>query len=358
VKLLVARGLLVVAVAALALSAGCRKAPEEQAEKLVRVTAVPITTKDITYELHRVGSLEAKESALLKSEAEGRVMAILFEEGDWVKEGSVLVKIDDAKIRTAMDQLKARLRQVEIQHANSLKTLKRKEPLVKEALVSEQEFDDLKAQIDIEKATIAEIKALLAHNQELLEDAEVRAPFPGVTSERQVSVGDLVRSGDPIVRLVQLDPLEISFQVDESYKTQLYVQQPVTLTVAAYPDQIFSGEVFFISPDIDINTRSFLVKGTITNQEHLLNPGMFAEVTIKTEAHKNALVVPWDSVVQLENEVYVYIVNSSVAHKIPVRLGQVTEQEAEVFGDFRPGQMVVTEGKFSLSEGTRVEVID
>ncbi len=338
-------------------SAGCKKAPEKKAEQALPVTAERIETRDIVYRLHRVGSLEAKETVMIKCEAEGRITGIFFEEGDCVKEGQALVKIDDAKIKTTMDQLRARLRQTETQLANSLRTLERKEPLVAEGLVSQQDYDDLVARIDIEKATLVEIRAQLAHNQEMLEDTEVIAPFAGVTSERHVSLGDFVRVGDPVVRLVQLDPLEISFHVDEQYKRFLKPQQPVTVTVAAYPDRVFHGEAFFVSPDIAINTRTFLVKGRINNREHLLNPGMFAEVTIATETHKDALIVPWESVVQLENETYVYVVNNNTAHKVPITLGQISEKTAEVFGHLKVGQIVVTEGKYALADGMKVDVI-
>ncbi|MFH0812495.1 MAG: efflux RND transporter periplasmic adaptor subunit [Pseudomonadota bacterium] len=343
----------------LVLFLGCKKKEEAQQknDEAIPVTVGKVSTMDITYPLQRVGSLEAKESVVLKAESEGRVTEIFFEEGDWVNAGHLLVKIDDAKIKTTMNQLEARIHQLEIQLANSERTLSRKEPLVKEDLVSKQDFDDLTSKIEIEKATIKEIKAQLAHNRELLQDTEIRAPFPGATSERQISVGDFLRIGDPIVRLVQLNPLEVSFRVDEKYKPYLYLKQPVTVTVAAYPEKKFQGEVYFISPDVDITTRTFLVKSRIANNENLLNPGMFAGVTIITETHKDALTVPWESVVQLEEEVYVYVVNTETAKKIPVKLGQVSEQVAEVFGDLKSGQSVVKEGKFALRDGAKVKII-
>lgn len=338
-------------------AAGCNNGVEEEPDPRPPVAVDKVISEDIIYKLQRVGSLEAKETVMIKCEAEGRIQDILFEEGGWVEKDSILIKIDDAKIKTTMDQLKARLRQTETQLANSLKTLKRKEPLVNEGLVSQQDYDDLIARIDIEKATLVEIKAQLAHNRELLEDTEVRAPFSGATSERQVSPGDFMRMGDPIVRLVQLNPLEISFRVDEKYKEYLTPRLPVTVTVAAYPDQTFKGEVFFISPDIDITTRTFLVKGRIDNKMLLLNPGMFAEVTIETKTHKDALIVPWKSVIQLEDETYVYVVTDGTAHKVPITLGQLSEESAEVFGDLEPGQAVVTDGKYTVKDGTAVKII-
>jgi RND family efflux transporter MFP subunit len=196
----------------------------------------------------------------------------------------------------------------------------------------------------------------LAHNRELLKDTEIRAQFSGNTSERHVSVGDFLRVGDPIVRLVQLNPLEVSFRVDESYKSKLYPSQPVTVKVSAFPDKEFRGEVFFVSPDLDIDTRSFLVKSRIANEDHLLNPGMFAEITMVTETHRDAVVVPWESVIQLENEVYVYVLNTDTARKVPVRLGLISGGIAEIFGELKPGQLVVKDGKYSLHEGKKVKI--
>ena len=336
---------------------GCVKKDATKLDEASPVTIGKVTLKDLFYTLQRVGSLEAKESVVLKAEAEGSITGIFFEEGDLVKEGQVLVKLDNAKFKATMAQLDARLRQTEIQLANSERTLQRKEPLVKEDLVSKQDIDDLQSKIEIEKATLKEIKSQCAHNQELLDDTEVRAPFAGTVSERKISVGDFLRIGDPVVQLVQLNPLEVAFRVDEKYKTNLYPQQPVTLTVAAYPGKKFQGEVYFISPAIDIATRTFLVKGRIANETNALNPGMFAEVTLVTEVHKNALVVPWESVIQLEDETYLYVVNTTTAKKVPIKLGLVAEGLAEVFGNLKVGQSVVREGKYALHDGAKVGIV-
>ena len=260
---------------------GCNKGQEvrPKKEEVIPVTVGKVKTMDVTYRLQRVGSIEAKESVMVKAESEGRVTGIFFEEGDKVAAGKLLVKLDDTKIKTTMNQLQARLSQLEIERANSERTLERKKPLVNADLISKQDFDDLETKISIERETIKEVKAQLAHNQELLNDTEIVTPFSGTTSERHVSIGDFLRVGDPIVRVVQLNPLEVSFRVDESYKSRLYPGQPLTVKVSAFADKDFHGEVYFVSPDIDIDTRSFLVKSRIANDENLLNPGMFAEVS-------------------------------------------------------------------------------
>jgi len=99
------------------------------------------------------------------------------------------------------------------------------------------------------------------------------------------------------------------------------------------------------------------VKGRIDNGQNLLNPGMFAEVSMVTETHRNALVVPWESVVQLEDEVYLYVVNTDTAKKVPLKLGLIEGELAEVFGELKPGQHVVVDGKYALRDGARVTVL-
>ena len=165
-----------------------------------------------------------------------------------------------------------------------------------------------------------------------------------------------MKVGDPVVLVVQLSSLEISFRADEKYKSRIYLNQIISIAVSAYPGRQFSGEIFFISPEVDVRTRSFLVKGRISNEKKLLSPGMFAELTIITETHKDALVAPRESIIQLEDEVYLYKIKADSAEKVPVRLGLVSEGVAEVFGNLKPGDKVVIEGKYALHQGARIEI--
>ena len=143
----------------------------------------------------------------------------------------------------------------------------------------------------------------------------------------------------------------------EKYKTKLYPQRPVTPTVSAYPGKKFQGEVYFISPDIDIATRPFLVKSRMANKTNAFNHGMFAEVTMVTEVHKNAFVVPWESVIQPEDGTYLYVVTKTTAKKVPVKMGLVSGGLAEVFGNLKAGQSVVQEVKPALHDGHKVRIV-
>lgn len=335
----------------------CKKETvKNPAEKIIPVHVDKVATDRVEYTLTRVGSMASRESVLIRTQTEAYVSKIFFEEGKRVRKGQTLVKLKDLKLQAEVRSLEAKVRQAEARLANSLSEKKRKEALVRENVVPQQAFDDLLARVKMEQASVEQLKADLSYAVEKLKDTEIRAPFAGVTAERLVSTGSFLKVGDPVVRLVQLNPLEIGFRVDERYKTNLYAGQEISVRVAAYPDRRFSGKVFFISPDVEAETRTFLVKGAVDNNRELLNPGMFAEATIVTEVHEKTLVVPWDAIVEMEQEIFLYKLEGRKARKIPVRLGVIRDNRAEVFGDLRPGDVVVTEGKFALKDGSGVEV--
>jgi membrane fusion protein, multidrug efflux system len=159
------------------------------------------------------------------------------------------------------------------------------------------------------------------------------------------------------VGVVNLDPIEISFQVPEKLKNSLFPGQDVLLTVDSQPGQTFSGTIFFISPQVEVAMRSLQIKARVSNGQALLNPGMFARVQIVTDVHEDAVIVPWESVIQTEEGTFLYLVEEETARRIPVRLGMITDTWAHVLGTgLSPGQAVITEGKFAVKDGSKVLV--
>jgi membrane fusion protein (multidrug efflux system) len=324
----------------------------------ISVTAAQIETMDVHHYLKQTGTLLANETVLVKSEAQGKIKEICFEEGTKAGKGDILVKIEDVKLRAETKRLKAQIEQYKVQLANTEKTLKRKRRLLKGAVVPEQEFDDLAAQQGIEKAIIKQVQANLIIAQEKLDDTEIRSPFDGITSERLVSVGDYIAVGDPIVTVVQVDPLKVSIRIFEKFKEKIHIGMPAEVTVEAFHGEVFVGSVYFISPDVDVKTRTFLMKAIVPNPDNRLNPGMFANISIEYEKHKDAIIVPWEAVVQLEDRAFVFTIVENKAHQVPVTVLKVFDDKAEVAGSLTPGQQVILEGKFTVEEGDMVVVQD
>jgi len=360
VKLLFA--LIIPAFLVAALFSGCTE-KDGEAAKTAEVRLTPVITgktepKTVRDTLSNVGTLKASREVSVRAEIEGKVIAILFEEGKSVEKGQILVKLDAAKTEAEIRNVEARIRQLQIRLTNKERTLERNRPLVERNVVSQQHYDDLKAEVEEIKAEIAQAQADLSRQKERLADTIIRAPFDGVAGAREISPGDYLKTGDPVLSVVDLDPLEISFQVPERFKPRLSVGQGVSLKVDAYPGRVFKGEISFIAPRVNLDTRTFQVKAEVRNKPPLLNPGMFARVDVTTGVRENALAVPWESIIQTENETYLYILDEEkIARKVSVRLGQVTPEWAEVLHPELPaGKPVVTEGKYAVKDGMKVEV--
>lgn len=338
---------------------GCadKKTENKQTEHRIPVITGEASVRRVEYILNQVGTLKASQEVTLRSAIEGPIIEILFSEGSNVKKNEILVKLDPAKIQAELRNLNARIEQLQIGLANKERTLERKRPLVDQDLVSRLHFDDLQTDIKEIGSRILQARADLARQNERLSDTVIRAPFDGVVGVRDICVGDYLKIGDPVVSVVDLDPLQIVFQVPEKFKPDLFVGKQVFLTVDPYQDRIFEGQISFIAPVVDINTRSFQVKALVNNNELLLNPGMFARAKVIMEVHENALTVPWESVIQTEEEDYIYIVENDVARKVPVKLGKITSKWAEVLDPgITSGAIVILEGKFAVKDGKKVSV--
>jgi RND family efflux transporter MFP subunit len=147
------------------------------------------------------------------------------------------------------------------------------------------------------------------------------------------------------------------FKVPEKYLPNLFLGQEVQLSVEPYPDKIFNGKIFFISPEIEVLTRTFAVKARVANPKKALRPGMFARARLIVEVHENAVAVPWNSVIRTETETYIYLVDGNVARKHPVRIGKVMDGWAEILdSNLAADATVILEGKFAVKDGIEVIV--
>jgi len=332
---------------------GSKEAPSKK-DIAIPVTLGKVKSMDVHHIIKQVGTLEANERVMVKSETKGKIKQIIFEEGKRVKGGELLVKLDDAKIKAEIKSIEASILQLQAHLNNTKRNVLRNKDLLRDGVINQKIYDDIITQKEVGEASIKEAEAKLSLAKEHLKDTSINSPFNGFTSERLVSIGDYIGVGDPIVKVVQTDPLKLAFRVPEKYAHSITVGKKALVNVEAYPEEEFSGTIYFISPDIDTSTRTFLVKAKIPNQENKLNPGMFANAMLTTEVHHKAKVIPWEALVVKEDENYVFRVASDKAEKIPVKIILVFEGQAEVEGSLSSGAYVVKEGKFSLKDGDMI----
>lgn len=338
---------------------GCgRKEALPAKESAIPVTLSTITTMDIPHTIEQVGTLEANETVMVRSEAQGKIRRILFEEGKPVSGGDLLVKLDDSKIRAELASIRARIIQYRAELANTGKNVLRNEDLLRDGVINQKTYDDIVTKAQVEEALLSEAEAKLLLAQEQLKDTSITSPFQGFASDRFVSVGDYIGVGDAIVRVVQTDPLKLAFRIPEKYILSMSPGKQVGVAVDAYPGELFAGTIYFVSPDVDPATRTLLVKALVANKDNHLSPGMFAHVTVTVAVHTDALVVPWDALVVREEETHLFRVDAGKARRVPVRVLLVFDGKAEIEGNLSPGTPVVREGKFSLRDGDTVRQID
>ena len=339
-------------------ASGCgREQKKDQAVKpsATLVTSGELTARRVENVLNQVGTLSSPQMVTIRAELAAPVEEILFRQGAEVKKDQLLVRLDAAKVKAEMRNLEQRIKQLEIRLAHQKRNLERNRPLVKDRLVSQMKYDDLETEIALAEAALAQAKADMTRQKEMLDDTEIRAPFPGVVGAKDLSVGDYLKVGDPVVKVVSLDPLEMEFLVPERFKSGVFLGQQVSIATVAYPGRAFVGKVFFISPVVDSKTRSFMVKSRVDNPQHLLNPGMFGRLKVTVEVKENAICAPWSSIIQTEKETYLYLVEEGKAKKVPVVLGQIADKWAEIMHPpLKAGSKVILEGKFMVKDGGQV----
>jgi len=330
---------------ALALALGCAacggadEAPP--AEALVTVEAVRVDPGLLRDVATFSGQLSAENSVDVKSETGGVVAEIPFAEGQAVRAGDVLFRLRD-------DEQEARLREAEATQRLARHMFERTKELAKSEAVSEAQQDRVAADL-----AVAQARVDLARVE--LERTRIRAPFDGVVGARLVSPGGRVAPKDALVQIDAIDRLQVTFAMSERGILVAREGAPVEVHVSPYPGEIFPGEVFFISPALDPETRRVIVKAWVPNAEHRLRPGLFANVDLEVGQRENALVVPESAVVFDQEGTYVWRLDGEqVANRVPIELGLRKQGRVEVRLGLRPGDTIVSAGTHKVVEGKKV----
>jgi membrane fusion protein (multidrug efflux system) len=336
----------VLALAGTVLAAGCGDGSADGAGPLSDATPVTVEATRVGPELLRdvatfSGQLSAENSVMVKAETGGIVEKILFAEGQEVAGGDVLFQLRD-------DEEVARLREAEATLALARHVHQRTRELATREAVSEAQKDRVAADL-----AVAEARVDVAQVE--FERTRVRAPFDGVVGMRLVSPGDRITTKDPLVQIDAVDRLQVTFGISDYGILFARAGAPVEIHVGPYPEEVFPGEVFFVSPSIDPATRRVILKAWIPNGHRRLRPGLFANVDLEVGRRENALVVPESAVVFDRGGTYVWKLDGeNVPSKVPVELGLRKHGRVEVTLGLQPGDAIVTTGTHKVMAGKKV----
>ena len=312
----------------------------------VPVVVAEAVAKPVAESLTLISTLAANEAVEIKSETDGIVQEVGFEEGQRVEKGQLLLRLDDTKLAATLAEAEASLRL-------STLTFDRAKQLFQDKLVSQQEYDQAAATFDRTRASVDLMKRQL-------KDARVVAPFAGTVGARQISPGQVISKSTLLTTLVDLDPVKVDFYVPERFLSQVKVGQRIEIMVAAYPGRKFNGDVYFVAPQLDEATRRAQMKSRIANPEGLLKPGMFANLELTLELRPNAIVIPEIAVLWDGDAARVFVVKASPTNQTvelrKVELGVRTPGEVEITRGLQAGERVVTEGLQKVVPGAPVQV--
>ena len=333
------------ALAAAVLAAGCGGAGSDGQDAFdggpVTVEAARIDPESLRDVATFGGQLTAENSVQVKAETSGIIEAILFEEGQEVAQGDVLLQLRD-------DEERARLHEAEATLSLARHVHERTKELATRDAVSQARKDQVAADLAVADARVDVARVAL-------ERTRVRAPFDGMVGMRLVAPGARITAKDPLVQIDAVDRLQVTFGIAEVGILFAHVRAPVEVRVSPYPEEIFPGEVFFVSPSIEAASRRVLVKAWVPNQHRRLRPGLFANIDLEVGRRENALVVPESAVVFDREGTYLWKLDADqVPAKIPVQLGLRRNGRVEVTLGLQPGDTIITTGTHKVTAGKKV----
>jgi len=345
--------LVVVTLISLFAITGCGDSSKNQQNLAGMAIPVIVTTvkqQDVPNKVRAFGNLYAPNNTAIASEIAGNIAAIEFKEGDLVKSGTELIRIDyrtqAAKLEQA--QADAELGSIELERAKNL---------FQKGAQSRQEYDKA---IATSKARDAEVAIAKAE----LDKTMITAPFAGRLGARTISLGNYVSPGTILVTIVDKQNLKIRYNVPENFLSTLKLDQPVILQVDAFPNETFTGAVDFISPTVDEKSHTILVEAQIPNQNERLSPGLSAVAMQTLGITANALIVPEETLVaSIEGQnIYRLYTDEETkqlrVQKVLVEIGSRYDGLAQITSGLNAGDQIVLQGQQKLRDGATVQIFD
>ncbi|CAH0190839.1 efflux RND transporter periplasmic adaptor subunit [Roseomonas sp. CECT 9278] len=338
----------------------------------VPVTAAAAAVDDLPILLDALGTVQASNTITVVPQVAGRITEIAFTEGQEIRAGEVLVRIDPRSYQAALDQAVATKAQREAQLANARLDLQRYTQLVRANGASQQQLDTQRAAVAQLEAQVQFDQATIDNAQVQLEHTTIRAPFDGRVGLRQVDVGNLVQSSSSgIVTVTQIRPISVTFTLPQQALPQ------VMQAIAAGPVQVEArlpdpgiprvdatppapnpiGMLVTIDNQVDAATGTLRLKATFPNDDQRLWPGAFVNVRLQVALLRGVTTIPLVAVQRGPDGAFAFVVQpDNTVRQRPLTLGVVSGTQAMVRSGLRPGEQVVTSGALRLTDGVPVQV--
>lgn len=310
------------------------------------VTVQPTSLRDA---VDFTGQLDAEESVMLRPETAGIIEEIAFTEGQAVESGQVLFRLRSDEQKALLHAAQAALVLAERNHSRAAE-------LRKEGVLAVEDYDRSFAELERARAAVEVAEVALARTV-------IRAPFDGVVGRRFVSPGDHVRGGGGtgadgtgLVEVDAVSTLQLLFSVPERAINRMQLGVPLEVSVAPYPGERFAGNIDFVAPTVDPNSRRLLVKARIPNPEQKLRPGLSATVHLELGYRPDAIVLPESALVYDAGGSFVWRVTADgTAARVPVEVGTRQAGQVEILAGIGAGDRIVAAGTNKVAPGRPVQ---
>jgi len=324
------------ALAALGLAAGCRRDPDANAEQptgsitiLGPESVVVLYSSTLKSGPAISGTLTAEREARVRAQVAGTVIATYPEQGQWVKQGALLARIDDQSVRDAYLSAKSQVRSAELALEVAKRNQERSEALARAGAIADRDLETATWNATNAEAQLADAKSRLASAEQEVRYTTVRAPFAGVVSERSASAGDVVQTGGALYTIIDPASLRFDGTVPAEQVGRLERGAPVEFAVSGYPGKVFNGKIDRINPTADPATRQVRVYVSVPNADQRLVAGLYAEGRVGT-AVRRAVVAPASAVDQRGVTPTVLRIRQGRVEQVTVQLGVRDEADDRI----------------------------
>jgi len=336
----------------LLISCSREKVEKKSEKRLITVSVIVLKKEKISLEYRVKGFFETPKDVVLRPEVSGLVKEVFVKEGEFVKKGHPLLKVDDRELKAQLRELRAKLEEAKINYEYQKDLVNRRKKLLEKELIAREQY---KAELSKLKALEKQIESLEASLKLVsirLGKTTLRAPFEGYIAERYVSEGDYVTPQSQTFRLISLNPLYFTFKIPQEHVN--YVTKGENVRVEVPQVGTVEGKVFYISPYAD-STRQILVKAYVSNENNTLKPGMYGIAKIETKKVE-AFRVPERAVVLSGNRKVVWVLKGEEVRAKEVSILKEEGGYLYVKGNLREGEKVVVDNAYALREGMKVRV--
>jgi membrane fusion protein (multidrug efflux system) len=307
----------------------------------VAVSGIIVKPQDFSNVISLSGSVEANEQIEIRSEVTGLVENISFTEGSQVSKGQVLLKVNDIELR-------AQLAQAKTKESLASENERRAKLLLQKEAISQEEYDIASADYRTTKSQTQLIQAQIGKTA-------IRAPFSGQIGLRNISPGTYVTPTTIIANLVNTNQLKITFSIPEKYASEITKGSQITFTVANRTEKFFA-KIYALEPGIDMATRTLKIRALTENSNGKLLPGTFANIELALRNIKDAIIIPTQAIVPVQDGKKVFVANNGQAKELKINTLTRTDKDVVVTSGLKVGDTLLTSGMMSLKDEAKIKV--